>query len=175
MPPLAFATLDDIPAIMAIERGPGYDDLVGRWSAEEHRAEMTGVPGTRYLVARERDIVVHGENRLVGFVILQGLGGANRCTTLRRIAVSGPGRGIGASLLVGTLGHVFAETPTHRLQLLVYDDNARAARAYARAGFRAEGLVRDVRAMPDGRFRSMHLMSILRPDWAAAQPKRPDE
>ncbi len=168
MPPVAFATLDDIPAIMAIERRPGYDDLVGRWTAEEHHAEMTGVPGTRYLVAR-------GEARLLGFAILQGLGSANRCTSLRRIAVEEPGRGIGARLLAATIAHVFTETPTHRLQLLVYDDNARAARAYARAGFRTEGLVRDVRAMPDGRFRSMHLMSILRPDWAVVQPNRSTE
>ncbi|HEX4766847.1 MAG TPA: GNAT family protein [Lichenihabitans sp.] len=165
---LAFAALDDIPAIMAIERRPGYDDLVGRWSAEEHHAEMTGVPGTRYLVAR-------GERRMLGFVILQGLDSANRCTTLRRIAVGEPSRGIGARILAATTDHVFTETPTHRLQLLVYDDNARAAQAYARAGFRTEGLVRDVRALPDGHFRSMYLMSILRPDWAAGQPNRSTE
>lgn len=165
MPPLAFATLDDIPAIMAIERCPGYDDLVCRWSAEEHHAEMTGAPGTRYLVAR-------GEARLLGFAILQGLGSANRCTSLRRVAVGAPGRGIGTGIIAATIGHVFTETSTHRLQLLVYDDNARAARAYAKAGFSTEGVVRDVCAMPDGRFRSMQLMSILRPHWAAAQPNR---
>lgn len=30
----------DIPAIMAIERGPGFETLVGRWTHEQHAAEM---------------------------------------------------------------------------------------------------------------------------------------
>ena len=38
------ATPADIPAIMAIERSPGFDSLVGRWSAEEHAAELARSP-----------------------------------------------------------------------------------------------------------------------------------
>ena len=40
------ATPADIPALMAIERGDGFEHLVGRWPAEEHAAEMA-LPGSR--------------------------------------------------------------------------------------------------------------------------------
>ena len=35
---IEFATQADIPAIMAIERTPGFEDVVGRWSQEQHAA-----------------------------------------------------------------------------------------------------------------------------------------
>ena len=34
-----FATPDDIPAIMAIERTPGFEDFVGRWTHEQHGSD----------------------------------------------------------------------------------------------------------------------------------------
>ena len=46
------ATACDIPAIMRLERGDGFEDLVGRWSAEQHAAEMA-LPGSHYLLAQE--------------------------------------------------------------------------------------------------------------------------
>ena len=87
----------------------------------------------------------------------------------------GRAKASGAALLGAALAHVFGATPTHRLQLLVYAENARARHAYARAGLVEEGLLRDIRRLPDGRFRSMLMMSILRPEWAAkifTQPNR---
>ena len=46
--------------------------------------------------------------------------------------------------------------------------NARAKRAYEKAGFAAEGLLREHHRMPDGSFRDVWLMSILRREWLAA-------
>ena len=44
---IEFATEADIPAIMAIERTPGFEDVVGRWSQEQH-AEQMAKASTRY-------------------------------------------------------------------------------------------------------------------------------
>ncbi len=160
MTDIAPARLDDIPAIMALERREGYEHVVGRWSAEQHAAEMA-LPGSQYLVARD------ASGAPQGFIMLQRLDDPDLCAHLRRIAVMRPGEGLGAALLVAVLAHVFGTTPMHRLQLLVYPENERGRRAYRRAGLVEEGLLRDIRRLPDGRFRSMLMMSILRPEWEA--------
>ena len=147
---------DDIPAIMAIERLPGYDKLVGRWDAGRHRAEMA-TPSVRYLALREG-------GALAGFAIVLGLDDPNRRAHLKRIAVAAPGRGGGARLLRGVIDHVFAKTRTNRLDLDVFVGNDRAKRAYERAGFTAEGVMREHHATPEG-FRDVWLMSILRREW----------
>ena len=159
------ATARDIPAIMRLERGDAFEHLVGRWSAEQHAAEMA-LPGSHYLVARR-------SHEVAGFVMLQQIDDPNGCVHLRRIAVSHPGAGLGAVLLDAALAHAFADASTHRVQLRVYPENERAWRAYGRAGFVEEGLMRDVARAPDGRHRSMLIMSILRPEWEATQRQIP--
>src|SRR5215217_2623996 len=83
------ASKSDIPAIMRIERVEGYLQLVGRWD-EQHVTEIDN-PSSRYLVTRD------GAD-IAGFAILQGVGSANQCIRLRRIAVGNTGRGIGSGL-----------------------------------------------------------------------------
>ena len=155
-------TRADIPDLMRVERGEGFAELVGRWSAEQHAAEMA-VPGSRYLAARNTAGAVEG------FALLQGLDDPHGTTTLRRIAVAQPGRGLGAALLDAAVSHAFGECAVHRLQLRVYPENARARRVYARAGFVEEGLLRDIGRTPEGTHRSMIMMSMLRPEWDAGR------
>ena len=155
------AAPDDIPAIMAIERSPGYDRLVGRWEEGRHRAEMTKA-SVRYFALREA-------GHLAGFAIVLGLDDANARAHLKRIAVAEPGRGDGARLLRGLIGTLFAETETNRLDLDVFVGNDRAKRAYESAGFVAEGVLREHHRVSDGTFRDVWLMSILRRDWLASR------
>ena len=145
---------------MAIERLPGYDRLVGRWEAEKHQAEMAN-PGSLYLALREG-------GRLAGFAIILYLDDPNRRAHLKRIAVAEPGAGDGARLLRGLIDHLFTETGTNRLDLDVFVENDRARRAYEKAGFTAEGVLREHHRMPDGSYRDVRLMSVLRRDWLAA-------
>jgi RimJ/RimL family protein N-acetyltransferase len=49
----------------------------------------------------------------------------------------------------------------------VFEDNERACRTYLKTGFVEEGIVRDLHREADGNFRSMRLMSVLRPEWLA--------
>jgi RimJ/RimL family protein N-acetyltransferase len=144
---------------MALERLDGYEPLVGRWEADQHGIEI-GNPSTRYLVARE-------DNEIVAFAILQGVTTPHRCIRLRRVIARNPERGIGSRFLRSVLDICFNELAAHRVELLVHLDNERARRVYARIGFAEEGILRDLHRNEDGSFRSMRLMSILKPEWVS--------
>ena len=118
-------TVDDLPALMRIERTPGYEGLVGRWEHAAHAAEMAS-PDARYLAWRE------GET-LAGFVILQEV--RQPVVLLRRIAVAAPGAGTGAALLRAAMDRVFETTGAEGLRLHVHHGNDRARRVYLREGF----------------------------------------
>ncbi|HEV2818610.1 MAG TPA: GNAT family N-acetyltransferase [Allosphingosinicella sp.] len=148
---------EDIAAIMGIERRPGYEALVGRWAEDRHRAEMAD-PSVRYFALREG-------GALAGFAIVLGLDDPDRRAHLQRIAVAEPGGGAGARLLRGVIDAVFAGSETNRLDLDVYVGNDRAKRAYERAGFTAEGVMREHHRAADGGYRDVWLMSILRREW----------
>ena len=161
------ATPDHIPDLQRLERGEGFAGLVGRWSAEDHAREMDGGSngGSEYRLLLEAGTPA-------GFALLQTSVLADACLLLRRIAVAEPGRGLGSALLRDTLRHGFTTRDAHRIELMVYVDNTRARAAYAKVGFREEGILREIRRTAEGGFRSMVLMSILRPEWEAAATAR---
>ena len=150
----------DIEAIRRIEAAPGYEGLVGRWSSGRHLEEMAK-PSARYFVLRDE------AGEVAGFALVQGFGDEDLKLHLKRIAVRDPGRGAGSFLLRGVLDLIFRETDTHRVDLDVFLGNDRARRAYEKAGFRTEGILREFHRNPDGSFSSMRLMSLLLSDWEA--------
>jgi RimJ/RimL family protein N-acetyltransferase len=163
------ATEADIQQIREIESDPRYDGLLGRWSAERHRHEMSQ-PSSRYFVLR------NGGAEIIGFALVQGYGDEDLKLHLKRIAVREPGRGAGSFLLKGVLDLIFAETETNRVDLDLEVDNERARRAYEKSGFRTEGVLRDWHRNQDGGFSTMRLMSVLRRDreaGPAAASQRP--
>jgi diamine N-acetyltransferase len=151
------ATEADIEAIREIEADRRYDGLLGRWSAERHRHEMVQT-SSRYFVLR------NGGAEILGFALIQGYGDEDLKLHLKRIAVRDPGRGAGTFLLKAVLEQIFGETETNRVDLDLEVDNERARRAYEKAGFRTEGVLRDWHRNPDGSFSTMRLMSVLRRD-----------
>ena len=153
-----FATQADISAIMAIERKPGFEDYIGRWSEEQHGAEMAK-DSSRYFVLRDGGAVK-------AFAIFQHIGKPDLRVHLKRIVASEAGRGAGSRLLQSALDWLYTETETNRVDLDLFVENARARRAYEKLGFVVEGRLRDYHRSDDGTFRDMWLMSILRRDWA---------
>lgn len=146
---------EDLNFIVATERRPGYEQVVGRWEPEVHRAAMAD-PTHAYFVARAAE-------GPVGFAILRGWRSPERTTLLKRIAVAEPGHGVGGLLVRRIVEIVFSETEAHRLWLGVYPDNLRARRAYEAAGFRAEGVARGS-AWFGGVAHDELIMAILRDD-----------
>ncbi len=156
---VARASAAEIPFIMATERSPGFEGLVGSWDAARDRAALAD-PRHAYFVAR-------AVGAPVGFAILREWASPERVTLIKRVAVARPGAGIGRALLRQVIDAVFRETEAHRLWLGVFPDNARARRAYAALGFREEGVARGS-AFFGGVHRDELVMALLRPDWDAA-------
>ena len=153
-----FATQADIPAIMAIERTPGFEDNVGRWSEEQHAAEMAK-DSVRYFVLRDGGAIQ-------AFAIFQHIGEPDRRVHLKRIVAREAGQGAGSRLLQKALDWLYIETETNRIDLDLFVENERARRAYEKLGFIVEGRLRDYHRSVDGRIRDALIMSILRKDWA---------
>src|SRR5215216_2640103 len=122
-------TSADIPEVMRLERLPGYDAFIGRWSAEEHAAEMAS-PDARYFGVRDGA-------RLQSFLILQQF--RTRQVRLRRISVGTPGGGLGTQMLREIMDWVFDNTPAEAFWLDVHVENDRARHVYEREGMKADG------------------------------------
>lgn len=146
----------DIPFIMATERLPGYEALVGRWDEAKHRAAMAD--GRHAYFVGRRDGVP------IGFLIIRDWNSPEQVSLLKRIAVAEPGQGNGKALLRAALDAVFQQTGVHRLWIGVFPENERARRAYEAVGFVAEGVARG-NAFFGGVHRDELTLSILRPEW----------
>lgn len=155
-------TAADLDAIMAIERLPGYEHLVGRSSADFH-ARVVDDPDHAYLVGLADDGSVNG------FGILRDLTNAQGNTCLKRFAVASPGNGFGRRLLAEIVDWVFDNTRTHRFWLDHIITNDRARRVYEICGFRREGISRQAYVLPDETRVDLAVMSILRPEWLASR------
>jgi diamine N-acetyltransferase len=153
------ATEADIPFIMETERKPGYDQFIGRYSLDEHGAQLSN-PAFAYLIGQ------NAEGSALGFVILMDLNRRDGNACVKRIAVSSPEKGVGTPLLAGAVDFAFLETKAHRLWLDVVSGNLRAQTVYRKVGFIQEGVLREAALLPDGSRSDFCLMSILRPEWA---------
>ena len=158
------ATAADLPAIMRIERTPGYELFIGQWDLETHQSHLASTDA-RYFVWRDDGVA--------GFAILQGFDGPHPTVLLKRIGVGRPGKGLGTRLLRAVLAQVFETTGAHRFELQCNMVNPRALHVYNREGFIVEGVKRDIYRMEDGSFSSSAFLSILRPEWEARAPARP--
>jgi RimJ/RimL family protein N-acetyltransferase len=151
------ATASDIEFVMATERLAGYEKLVGRWDAAQHRAAL--VDGRHaYFVAR-------ADSEPVGFAIVRDWASPERVAHIKRIAVSRPGLGHGRSLLALLVERIFADTEAFRIWLGVFPDNVRARRSYEAVGFQAEGIARG-NSFFGGAHRDELVMALLRPEWS---------
>jgi RimJ/RimL family protein N-acetyltransferase len=149
-------TPEDISFIMATERLPGYESLVGRWSEDQHRAALAD---RRYAY-----FVAEMDSRKIGFVLVRDWDSAEQVTLIKRIAVAEPGHGHGKTMLTHLVDRIFRDTSAYRICLGLYPDNTRARRAYESVGFKAEGISRGS-AFFNGVHRDELVMALLRPEW----------
>jgi diamine N-acetyltransferase len=157
------AQLADIPFIMATERAPGFDRMVGRWSEAEHRSKL-GTTDHAYLLGLDK---AGGRS---AFAIIRDIDDAHGNVCLKRIAVTAPGQGVGRGFLTLVIDWVFRETRAYRLWLDVLADNARARHLYLSLGFVEEGRLRKAYRLPDESRIDLILMALLQRDWLCAAP-----
>jgi diamine N-acetyltransferase len=154
------ATAADLDSIMAIERQPGYEHLVGRSSTEFH-VRVIDDPDYAYLVGLGDD------GTIIGFGILRDLTNAQGNTCLKRFAVAAAGQGFGKRLLAEIIDWVFENTRTHRFWLDHIITNDRARHVYELNGFVREGISRQAYVLPDETRVDLAVMSLLKPKWLA--------
>lgn len=113
-------------------------------------------------------LIIAPDGRIIGESVINEIDWELRCANFR-IGIFHPaerGRGIGAWAIECTRDFAFEQLGLHRLALDVYSFNLRAQKAYLKAGFKTEGVLRD--AVRDGdRYADDILMAILEDEWKA--------
>ncbi len=107
-----------------------------------------------------------GEDRLIGFIALEGFDWAARSSWVD-IGISDPafrGKGYGTEAMRLLLRYAFDVLNLNRLNLNVVSQNDRAIRSYEQVGFRYEGTQREVLCEENRRLDIVD-MGILRKDW----------
>lgn len=86
-------------------------------------------------------------------------------------AEAGLGRGIGSDAVNAALDFIFGSYEVERVWLTTESSNERAQRAFEKAGFRRDGIIRH-HFRREGEWRDSLLMAIVREDWAALERPR---
>ena len=81
------------------------------------------------------------------------------------------GQGYGTDAMFALLDFGFGQLRLERMWLEVYDFNDRGRRSYEKCGFVLEGTERHA-IFKRGEYHDVHLMSILRDEWAAQDRKK---
>jgi RimJ/RimL family protein N-acetyltransferase len=114
-------------------------------------------------------IVDRASGAVVGESVLNDWDPDNRSCNFRiLIGPSGQGRGLGTEATRLTVGYGIEQLGLHRISLGVYAFNPRAQRAYEKAGFKAEGVLRDA-LLWDGEWVDEIVMSVLEQDWVPSE------
>ncbi|MDQ2716588.1 MAG: GNAT family N-acetyltransferase [Chloroflexota bacterium] len=84
-------------------------------------------------------------------------------------AKSSWGKGHGTEVTRLLVHYGFASLNLHRIMLTVSSPNTGGVKAYTRAGFQQEGVLRQA-CYRDGAYHDKIVMAILRPEWKASHP-----
>jgi RimJ/RimL family protein N-acetyltransferase len=149
----------------------GYNGTMGRYHAEQwiqKRPQEGHGHGSWYWV-----ISPLGSREFIGTIWLWNgenrLGGMELSIFVR--ASAGHSRGIGTDAIRAAVDFGFGSTETERIWMFTMGSNVRSQRAFAKAGFQQDGVVRHM-ARVNGQWIDAVLMSILRAEWEAQDRKR---
>lgn len=108
-----------------------------------------------------------------GHIALGGIDLENHSARIGKVLIAkeNRGMGMGKKMVKEVLAVGFQELCLHRISLGVFDFNISAIKAYEKAGFQKEGLLRDVRKMGDA-YWSLWEMSVLEEEWRNLQKQQ---
>ena len=111
-------------------------------------------------------LIISPDSQIIGESVINEIDWNLRCANFR-IGIfhsTERGKGIGTWATEVTRDFAFEQLKLHRLELDVFSFNPRAEKAYLKAGFKIEGILRD--AILDGdKLADDILMAILEDDW----------
>lgn len=111
-------------------------------------------------------IALKESDQLIGNIGLHGISMINRHATLGIFIGDKTcwSKGYGTEAVKLVIKYGFEQLNLHRITLTVFDFNARAIRAYEKAGFKMEGIYRE-HLYRNGKYCDVHFMGILRTEW----------
>ncbi|GAA2790053.1 GNAT family N-acetyltransferase [Kribbella solani] len=108
-------------------------------------------------------------DQVVGEVVLNQWDPDNQSCSFRiLIGPAGQGRGLGSEATRMIVGYGIEQLGLHRISLGVFAFNPRAQRAYEKAGFKREGVLRDALRW-DGEWHDEVVMSVLATEWIPSE------
>jgi aminoglycoside 6'-N-acetyltransferase len=115
------------------------------------------------------ELIIESDSRIVGVLLVTEEEDPDYRNAAIDITLVGEsiGKGLGPDSLRTIATYLFAERGHHRLTIDPAAANARAVRAYEKAGFRRVGLMRQYQRGPDGAWTDGLLMDMLREDFDA--------
>lgn len=117
-------------------------------------------------------LIISPEGKIIGESVINEIDYEVRSANFRigLFHSTDSGKGIGSWAISTTRDFAFEELHLHRLELDVFSFNTRAEKAYIKAGFKREGVLRD--AIKDGdTYADDILMSILEDEWKELKSK----
>jgi RimJ/RimL family protein N-acetyltransferase len=167
-----FLVEQDLPVLRSVIQDPEVSRLTDSPLAQSRDDEAEGRfrtwYGTRHEQRDRLDLAVVDQTTgaCVGEVVLNRWDASNRSCNFRiLLAAAGRDRGLGTDATRLIVGYGFERLGLHRISLGVFSFNPRARRAYEKAGFVVEGVLRDA-YLSDGVWVDDIVMSILAPEWA---------
>lgn len=150
----------DIAFLMATERQPGYDRLVGRFTEDEHKANLRDATAAY-------QIAVGDDDTPLGFVLFRTLDDVHKNLYIKRVIVASPDKGTGTVMMTLCLNWAFGDATAERVWLTHLPDNHRARALYSKLGFQHEGVLRHAYGRADGTRGDLMQMSLLKAEWQA--------
>jgi RimJ/RimL family protein N-acetyltransferase len=159
----------DVPALLPVLQDPEISRLTGS-HADFEEPMLRKWYATRAERPDRLDLAVveRASGRVVGEAVLNEWDPPNESCNFRVcLAPDALGRGLGTEATRLMVGHAFTALGLYRVSLEVYAFNPRARRAYEKAGFRAEGVLRGA-LLWEGERVDATVMSVLAPEWPPA-------
>ena len=148
--------LEYLDLVLDIEKA--NSDFIFIWTKERHIEAMNCGDEMHISVFSSAD------RKLVGYILLAGIGGEGNAMEFRRMAISDKGKGYGRTSVRFIKKYCFEVLKCHRLWLDAYTDNEKAIGLYHSEGFVQEGILRDCKKHGDN-YRSMVIMSMLEQEY----------
>jgi RimJ/RimL family protein N-acetyltransferase len=162
---------------LRILTGGVHDEAAARRPASPEEEKLAG---EWYATRNDTDdrldlaVVDRASGACVGEAVLnQWDPGSQSCNFRILIGPAGQNRGLGTEATRLVVGYGFEQLGLHRISLEVYAFNPRARRAYEKAGFRPEGVLRESLRYGD-QWIDATVMSILAPEWRDPDPEAGD-
>jgi RimJ/RimL family protein N-acetyltransferase len=165
---------DDFPGMLEVLRDPETLKLTGTVHDDAELASLAEEKSFHDWYASRNDqpdrldlaVIDGARGGCVGEAVLNEWDPGNHSCSFRiALGPAGRGRGLGTEATRLIVGYGFERLGMHRISLEVYSFNPRARRVYERAGFRAEGVLRESLRY-GGQWIDATVMSILACEWA---------